>query len=519
MRIAKATIVVACLMLASVSNAQYFQYSQYNFTEQRINPAMVGMSRYASASADFRNQKNGGEFPINSSYLELGYPLLNSSTGQPWSGIGISLHDDRAGGIYKTQEAALSYAMHLRVGRFQTFSFGAKLLHKVMQVSLDGFYTGAQYVPDRGFNLAAESGENFATYRRSVNTFSTGFYWQETDRNGRPLHYLGISLFDINRPPDSFIGNNSALSSTVVLNGSFQAYSTADFHIFPEALFTYSASTSMLNVGVRFQKELNQKLTQLSDRVELLTKYAVGRSGIVGLQLHKENFSVGLSYDFPFFHTNAGNLGALEVGLTVRKLVLTPVQKQTVRRKKAVEERKKLVAQRSAIKANKSRTAVAVKEDTAIDSTSHTIPLVVPTDSTFNQRPVESTTSTAIEVGKIKQDPLVVEKVTLNFGFEFNSIDLDDTSEDFIRELYPTLSENESLKISVTGFTDNIGSEKFNLRLSQKRAHAVRNYLLKLGVAPERITSEGMGMQTPLNDNQTDADRAKNRRVEIIVHY
>ena len=125
-------------------------------------------------------------------------------------------------------------------------------------------------------------------------------------------------------------------------------------------------------------------------------------------------------------------------------------------------------------KANKSRTAVVVKENPSIDSASHTIPPILPTDSTFNQSPVESTDTTAIDVGRIKQEPLVVEKVTLNFAFEFNSADLDDTSGDFIRELYTTLSENESLKISVTGFTDNIGSEKFNLRLSQKRADAVK---------------------------------------------
>ncbi len=55
---------------------------------------------------------------------------------------------------------------------------------------------------------------------------------------------------------------------------------------------------------------------QIADRIDLITKYVVGRSGIVGIQFHQEKFSFGVSYDFPVFYTNAGNLGALEIGLT-----------------------------------------------------------------------------------------------------------------------------------------------------------------------------------------------------------
>jgi OOP family OmpA-OmpF porin len=114
---------------------------------------------------------------------------------------------------------------------------------------------------------------------------------------------------------------------------------------------------------------------------------------------------------------------------------------------------------------------------------------------------------------------LVIEKVTLHFPFEFNSSELDEPTENFLKDLTLTLKEDENLQLKIEGHTDNIGSDKFNLKLSQRRADEVKNYLIKAGIAPGRLQSVGMGMHRPLNENLTDEDRAKNRRVEITVYY
>jgi type IX secretion system PorP/SprF family membrane protein len=187
-------VLVSFLSIGNVLHAQYFQYSQYNFTQQRINPAMIGLSRYASLSLDYRHQKTGGDSPINSSFISFDYPLLNSSTGKPWSGLGVTLHNDKSAGIFKTQEAAVSYAIHIQLSKWQTLSLGAKALLQTRSISLDGFYTGSQYVPDRGFDPSYSSGESFTELRTTFQTFSTGVYWQETDRKGRLLHHVGFSF-------------------------------------------------------------------------------------------------------------------------------------------------------------------------------------------------------------------------------------------------------------------------------------------------------------------------------------
>jgi len=69
--------------------------------------------------------------------------------------------------------------------------------------------------------------------------------------------------------------------------------------------------------------------------------------------------------------------------------------------------------------------------------------------------------------------------------------------------------------LTVTGYTDSTGSDKYNQKLSEKRADSVKAHLVKKGVAADRIVTKGMGKANPVGDNKTKAGRAQNRRVEI----
>ena len=71
--------------------------------------------------------------------------------------------------------------------------------------------------------------------------------------------------------------------------------------------------------------------------------------------------------------------------------------------------------------------------------------------------------------------------------------------------------------IIAVGYTDWIGSDAYNLKLSQRRAAAVKAYLVSKGVDPNRIYTEGKGKANPIADNKTAAGRAKNRRVELEI--
>ena len=73
------------------------------------------------------------------------------------------------------------------------------------------------------------------------------------------------------------------------------------------------------------------------------------------------------------------------------------------------------------------------------------------------------------------------------------------------------------LKLQVEGFTDSIGSDEYNLELSEKRADSVRAYLISNGVSPDHVTAQGFGKSNPVADNDTAEGRKLNRRVDMIV--
>ena len=74
-----------------------------------------------------------------------------------------------------------------------------------------------------------------------------------------------------------------------------------------------------------------------------------------------------------------------------------------------------------------------------------------------------------------------------------------------------------SLKVAVEGHTDSVGSDEFNQALSERRAQAVRDYLVQQGATDSMITFRGLGKTQPIASNDTPDGRQRNRRVELVV--
>jgi outer membrane protein OmpA-like peptidoglycan-associated protein len=73
------------------------------------------------------------------------------------------------------------------------------------------------------------------------------------------------------------------------------------------------------------------------------------------------------------------------------------------------------------------------------------------------------------------------------------------------------------LNLAVEGHTDSTGTQEINMKLSDQRANAVRDFLIQEGLSADTLTARGFGEDVPVADNSTAAGRQKNRRVEIIV--
>ncbi|MGB8516851.1 MAG: OmpA family protein, partial [Gallionella sp.] len=100
-------------------------------------------------------------------------------------------------------------------------------------------------------------------------------------------------------------------------------------------------------------------------------------------------------------------------------------------------------------------------------------------------------------------------------SFDTNSAKLKPAADKKLNEVVEFAAKNKDAKLTVDGYTDSRGKEKANHALSAKRAEAVKAYLVKKGVAADRITAEGKGSANPIGDNKTKAGQALNRRVEV----
>jgi len=101
--------------------------------------------------------------------------------------------------------------------------------------------------------------------------------------------------------------------------------------------------------------------------------------------------------------------------------------------------------------------------------------------------------------------------------FANNSAVLTGNSVEVLDEAAATLRRNADLNVEVAGYTDNRGSATYNVRLSQKRAETVRDYLVTQGVSADMLSAKGYGPENPLADNATADGRAANRRVELRI--
>lgn len=133
-----------------------------------------------------------------------------------------------------------------------------------------------------------------------------------------------------------------------------------------------------------------------------------------------------------------------------------------------------------------------------------------------NHKPPVEQQDTVVRFGDVvveEEQPIVLE----NLMFDFNTSNIIAESHESLDMLLRMLTEHPTVGVHIIGHTDNMGTAQYNQRLSENRADAVRTYLIENGIAPNRITTEGRGASQPIADNDTDAGRQRNRRVEFII--
>jgi len=101
--------------------------------------------------------------------------------------------------------------------------------------------------------------------------------------------------------------------------------------------------------------------------------------------------------------------------------------------------------------------------------------------------------------------------------FDFNKYTLKPEAREKLAKVSGILIAYPGLKLQVEGYTDNVGTEEYNQKLSEERADGVRDYLVSQSVKDDNVTAKGYGKNDPIADNSSAAGRAENRRVQLVV--
>jgi outer membrane protein OmpA-like peptidoglycan-associated protein len=135
-------------------------------------------------------------------------------------------------------------------------------------------------------------------------------------------------------------------------------------------------------------------------------------------------------------------------------------------------------------------------------------------DTLFHFKPTKNTKAFQFTLRKVKKDDILL---LVEVSFKQSQSELTEEAKQRLTQLAQWLKANAGIYAEISGHTSTVGNEKLNLKLSYQRAHAVRNYLRKLGIADERLTAKGYGGALPIASNETAEGRAQNRRVELKI--
>lgn len=493
-------LLFAIAILSANLFAQESMYTLNQFTPLIYDPSYVAQDNLASVSFLNRSTQIAAGLTYQHNVFNAEYPLIDGKTGKRYAGLGLHFSKKDAGSsdLLNATSLALSFAYNLPVWKDQYVSFGLQAAYHNKQTSLENLTTGSQWLATEfRFDPNADLGESLTQSRINYVGFNTGFTWYMDDKkNGWHKAFAGISAFNLNRPNDSFFENQSKIPVGLLARAGGLVYHTKTFHITPQVLYQYDNSTSTVNLLLSgkflFTNENPYDIIQ-SGSIELIGRSNLTNDFSLGIVLQQPGFSAGFSYHFPVAGESVNQYfqNGIEFGITLSRLVWKAKPTKIV-----IEN-----------------TAIAPKRNFGFDQQqpANTTPAYPqqPSDLEVIQKKIE-------DLAKVKSKSVEFE-LEKDFKFSFGKAELNQEAKVYLDELYTLLKNNPEYQLEVIGHTDNVGKHLVNYRLSSTRAQAVAQYLKQIGLEESRVKFIGRGDTEPLAPNDTEENKAKNRRVEFII--
>lgn len=482
-RVLNAAFVVLSMLvlLASSAFAQNIQFSNYGVGEISLNPGASATKNLIGANILYRTQRYDNGISINSTQLQFQYALVNQSVGKRWGGISLVAESDRVkeGVPYSFYSIKPGFAYTLEVFPNHHLAMGVELAVNQSGFSHSRFTTGSQWVNNQGFDENADQGEDFERQQVTYFSAATGLMWYDNDSEGLRRNYLGFSVFNLNEPVRSFISEDDEIPLQYSALGGYQFFKLNRHAFYAEAIGSKSLNEIFWGAGPRWSyrfEDENPFSPFTAGSFDVFARYFSGDRFSLGTQVTQQSFSVGFAIDLHLQNTMQQASTEFSVSIFKRlaytKKVELPAEEHQIGSTRGFEE------------------------------------------DNFQDQPVkiierEYRTSLSRDFSfELRKD----------FNYGFNETDLNEEAKAYLDDIAVMMQANPILKLRVTGHTDNIGTEDANLQISNERAKAVVDYLKEIGITQERLNYEGKGATVPLYKNDSEENRAKNRRVEFLIY-
>ena len=478
-----------------ITSAQDTYFTQTPAVPLQINPARVATDNNATLMLDHRHQQFLEDISLQSTVITGQYPLIKHGTNERWGGVGITLlneYSEDAQLFRRTQlEAAFAYNATLAPRTY--LSGGLQGGYHQQRFSADGITTGSQYVRNRGFDPSIDIGEPLSDARSDYWNLGVGVHLYRTDARQEAMTYLGAAVHRARQPSGSFLGGNYRLARRYVVEGGQRVFDNRTWTITPNVLWMQEGTRNLLRAGAeyRYHFKNNNPLDPLqSGSVDFGTYYTDAKAIALSLRFNQPYFSAGFSYDIGTSGQAMQN--ASEITLAIRKTIS--------RRKPTKVVRDYSVGQVRTFYEKK----LATTDKPPVSPSDENLLIVDHATSSEKQATGSGATAVAFSLKK-------------TFEFAFDDASLTPEAQAYFDDFVGLMQMNPKLRLKVVGHTDNIGKERINLKVSLARAQSVKDYLVAQGIDKTRITVAGLGAAEPMVPNDTAANRAKNRRVELIV--
>lgn len=469
--------ILSLVFLALSVDAQQFPLqSQYHLNYSTINPAAVGESQNYIVKASLRQQWVG--FSDNA----IGTNILTLNKGFGNNGLGFNIFDDQTGGAFSKTGASLSYSHRVPFEGSELF------------LGISGGLAKVNFEMDQ-FDPAILSNDDIVPEA----TFGAIYKYQD--------YTIGVSVPGLlNANMEITESNSNVIYSHFYTMVSYKKQLNENWSVYPSLLLKTARDYTQYDLNLNFK---------VKDKIWLGASYRqdFGPSLYVGLDLGKL-ISV-YSYDISTNEVSSYSNGSHEMTFIYE---FVPGEKI----EEIIEEKKEVVEI-----LDRDMDGVVDSIDICPDTHGNALANGCPdTDkdgipdkfdvcpNLFGEKEAQGCPVLSTREREILENALV----DLQFGFDKDEIEY--SSYNTLTDLSILMLKNPNMNLIIEGHASEEGSEKYNLSLSARRAKSVQSFFIKRGIEKNRLTIDFYGEKSPINSNNTEEERALNRRVEfdIIFH-